>query len=216
MTMQDDLESERRAIAETFTRVGETARTLCAPWTAFDLAAHLVSLERQAGVATFIGRSLVARGVRLNDRAGGFADRVIRRERRHGFDELVDWLRRPSPWLLLRSRLLAVGLFEMWTHHEDLAQPNGIAHSERAGLDDVVTWLVRYQSAAKDVRVAFRIVSTRGREWCFGDATVSRVTVEGTTGDLVRWLSGRPTLGALQFSGSEDAVAEVRALRPHV
>ena len=208
MTSPEAIDDERRALANTLAAVGPDAPTLCSPWTAFDLAAHLTSLERQGGVATFLGRSLVARGVRLNDRAGGLADRAIKRERRRGFDALVDRLRRPSPTLLLRPKLRTVGLFEVWTHHEDVAQPNGIPHEERGGLEDVIGWLLSYHAK---LLPPLRLRSSTGREWTCGAWNEGDALVAGSTGDLVRWLAGRPVLGELDTAG-----ADLGALRPRI
>jgi uncharacterized protein (TIGR03083 family) len=214
MTVRDDIEDERRALAYTFEAVGPSAATLCGDWTALDLAAHVTSLERQAGVVTFLGRSLVARGVRLNDRAPGLADRVVRRERRRGFETFIERLRRPSPRLLLRPRLGAVGLFEVWMHHEDVAAPNDREHAERDSLDDVITWLLRYQ--ATQTLVSGRLVASNGREWGFGRDSSGTVVVQGSLGDLARWLAGRPVRTPLEFDGDEGATADLDAFRPHV
>jgi hypothetical protein len=111
--------------------VGPLARTACGDWTAFDLAAHLVSAERLS-VLTFVLRSLAVRGV-----SGSTASRaaysavarpeavemVMRCERRHGFETLIDRLHRPSPRLLPRPQVAPVTLFEFWMHHDDLAGP---------------------------------------------------------------------------------------------
>jgi uncharacterized protein (TIGR03083 family) len=215
LVLQEQIEAERRALADTFTSVGDTAPTLCGAWTAFDLAAHVASLERHGGVATFVGRSLVARGVRLNDRVGGLTDRIIRHERRNGFDAVVDRLRQPSPRLLLRPHVAAVGLFELWMHHEDVAAPNRVDHGERSGLDQVLTWLIKYQSRTK-APPAFRIVSTGGRNWDFGPASETSPIVSGSLGDLVRWSAGRPVRSPLQMSGPDNDVARLTAFQPHV
>jgi hypothetical protein len=46
MTVAADIESERTALTKSLTTVGASAPTACGNWTAFDLAAHLVSEER--------------------------------------------------------------------------------------------------------------------------------------------------------------------------
>src|SRR5688572_18791739 len=93
---------ERRAFAETLERAGPDAPSLCGAWIAADVAAHVVSLDRFRGVPTFLGRTIVSRGTRLNDRAGRFADSSIRATRRRGFAWAIDQLRSPPPALLLR------------------------------------------------------------------------------------------------------------------
>ena len=140
MTIADDVEAERAAVAESLSAVGPLACTACGDWTAFDLAAHLVSAER-LGVLTFVLRSLVVRGV--TGRFPEAVEMVMRCERRHGFETLIDRLRRPSPRLLLRPQVAPVTLFEFWTHHDDLAGPNGLAHAVPATLAGLIPVLLR-------------------------------------------------------------------------
>src|SRR5437899_12120794 len=65
---------ERHVFADTLSSVGPDAPTLCGSWTAVDVAFHVVSLDRLSGLPTFVGRTIVSRGVRLNDVVGRFAD----------------------------------------------------------------------------------------------------------------------------------------------
>jgi uncharacterized protein (TIGR03083 family) len=162
-----------------------------------------------------VGRSLVARRVRLNDRVGGLADQIIRRERRHGFEEVVARLTRPSPRLLRRRSLAAVGLFEVWMHHEDVAVPNDVAHEERPGLDAVLTWLTAYQSRSKEA-VPFTLVSSEGQAWRVGSPGDGAPVVRGAIGDLVRWCAGRPVRAPLAISGADELVIGLDAFHPHV
>jgi hypothetical protein len=116
---------------------------------------------------------------------------------------------------LLRPSVAPVGLFEVWMHHEDVAAPNQLAHNEQPSLVDSLTWLVRYQSRSMST-TAIRLVATSGREWILGHGAADNAVVQGSVGDLVRWCAGRPVRAALDISGSKDATAEVRALRPRV
>jgi len=141
------VDEERRRFADTLVRVGPDAPTNAGDWTAFDLAAHVVSLDQLGGLPTFVGRALVARGVRLNDLVRDrpvYADRILGRQKRRGFDALVAALRRPSPWLLRRRSLLPVGLFEVWTHHEDVRRRNDLARDDHPDLTEVIAFLRRY------------------------------------------------------------------------
>lgn len=62
------ISEERIAFAGTLEAVGPNAPTLCGPWTSGDLAAHVASLDRVAGVPTFVGRFVVGSfGLRLNE-----------------------------------------------------------------------------------------------------------------------------------------------------
>ncbi len=141
------IDEERRRFAETLEAVGPDASTNVGGWTAQDIAAHMVSLDRFAGVPTCLGRMLVARGVRLNDlarRHPQLTQRVIDSEKRRGFDANITRLRRPSPWLHLRRSIRAVGLFEVWAHHEDVRRANGIERDSHPDLEEVTAWLLRY------------------------------------------------------------------------
>lgn len=144
MAIADDIAAERGAVVESLTAAGPLAPTACGDWTALDLAAHLVSEERLGGVLTFVGRSLAVRGISPAARPEA-VESFIRRERRHSFETLIDRLRRPTPWLLLRPQIAPVALFEFWTHHDDLTGPNGLVHPAPVTLAEVVPFLMRYQ-----------------------------------------------------------------------
>ena len=141
------IDEERRRFAETLETVGPDAPTNVDGWAAHDIAAHVVSLDRFAGVPTYVGRVLVAQGVRLNDlvrRAPQLTQRAIEAEKRRGFGQTIARLRQPSPRLLLRAPVRAVGLFEVWAHHEDVRRANAIERDSHPALDDVIAWLCRY------------------------------------------------------------------------
>jgi uncharacterized protein (TIGR03083 family) len=165
------LDAERAALADTVADVGADAPTACGDWTAGDVAAHVVSLDRFGGVPTFVGRSLVARGVRLNDRVpAGAAARAIAGVRRQRDAEVLARLRRPSPALLARPSVAPIGIFEVWAHHEDVRAANGLPRRPApAASDRIVTWLARYQRTDTDA------------------------TAEATAdaAELILWLAGR-------------------------
>ena len=141
------IDDERQLFATTLESVGPDAPTNAGNWTAHDVAAHVVSLDRLAGVATFLGRMLVAHRLRLNDlarRRPQLSQRAIDSEKKQGFEAVVAQLRQPPPWLLMRRPVRAVGLFEVWAHHEDVRRPNGLEREHHPDLDDVIEWLRRY------------------------------------------------------------------------
>lgn len=142
------IDEERRRFADTLERVGPDAPTNAGEWTAHDVAAHVVSLDRGVGLPVlFVGRSLVARGVRLNDlvrRSPRLSERSFASTKKKGFEWAVAQLRTPSPALLLRPSVRTVGLFEVWAHHEDVRRPNGIPRDAHPDLTDVIAWLERY------------------------------------------------------------------------
>src|SRR5689334_15715521 len=82
------IDEERQRFAQTLETVGPAAPTNVEGWSAYDIAAHVVSLDRFAGVPTYLGRVLVARGIRLNDlarRVPGLTQRAIETEKRRDF-----------------------------------------------------------------------------------------------------------------------------------
>lgn len=142
------IERERRLFADTLEAVGPDAPTNAGSWTAHDVAAHVASLDRLGGVVTFLGRTIVARGIRLNDlarRRPDVTERPLQKEKRRGFAATVASLRStPPPPILCRPGVAAIGLFEVWAHHEDVRRPNGLPRDTHPDLTEVIEWLVRY------------------------------------------------------------------------
>ena len=172
-TIAEDIVTEHQLVAELFESVGPDAPAGVGTWTAADLAAHLFSQVAGGGVPVFLGRSLIARGVRLTAVAGSSTDRVIAHYRRKGFPRAVESLRSGPPRLLLRDRVAAVSLFEVWMHHDDLRRANDLERpSEPASLDQALEFALRYQRKL------------------LGSARVDRSL---PIGDLLRWLAGRPS-----------------------
>jgi uncharacterized protein (TIGR03085 family) len=209
------IELERRAMADTVEAVGADAPTLCGTWTAADVAAHVVSLDRGRGLTTFVGRLLVSRyTLRLNLPALRFpavADASIRRARRRGVSWTVARLREPPPPLLARPSVAVVGLFEVWVHHQDVARANGGAPVTAPDLSAVMPWLLRYQR--REVNgVRLTVVADDGQRWAAAGAvssTAPQVTVSGAVPELVLWLAGRRGHAAVVVTGDAAAVARL-------
>lgn len=200
---------ERQAFAETLRSVGQDAPTLAGSWTAHDVAAHVVSLDLLGGVPTFVGRTIVKRGLRVNDVAGRFADRGLRASKRRGFDWAIEHLEQNPPRLLLRSSIAPIGLFEIFVHHEDVrrADPGAQLRVVPHGLADVLPWLLRYhRRLLQDVRL---VVRTPVGDHAEGTGAV--VNIEGPVGEVVLWLAGRRE--ASQAEATCDAAATVPVLR---
>lgn len=200
---------ERRVFAETLRAVGPDAPTLVPTWTAHDVAAHVVSLDRLRGVPTFVGRTIVSRGVRLNDVAGRFADRGMRSSKRRGFDWAVDHLEHLPPALLLRESVAPVGLFEVFVHHEDVRRAISVQQPRVTPeeLADVMQWLLRYhRRLLQNVRL---LVRTPAGEHAEG--TGPEVTVSGPVGEVVLWLAGRRDASDAEAAG--EMASAVQALR---
>lgn len=153
--------------------VGPSAPAGVGDWTVADLAAHLLSETALGGFVVFVGRSLVARGVRLNDLAGGATERTIALYRRRGFDHALTRLEARPPRLLLRPSVAPVTLFEVWLHLDDVRRANRLdPPAEPDSLGAAVEFALRYQRRA------------------LAGAPVDRSV---SNGDLLRWLGGRPS-----------------------
>lgn len=204
----DAIVGERRAFAETLRRVGPEAPTLCGSWTAADVAAHVVSLDRLGGLPTFVGRTIVSRGLRLNDAAGRFADASIKATRRRGFEWAVERLRSSPPRLLLRRAVTPIGLFEVFVHHEDVRRASEPAPSRAVpdGLVAVVPWLLRYHRRV--LPQLSLIVRADDAEFATGEGP--EVVVGGSAAEVVLWLAGRTDTADVQLSGDDTAAESLR------
>jgi uncharacterized protein (TIGR03085 family) len=198
---------ERAAFADTLEAVGPNAPTLCSPWTSGDVAAHVASLDRLAGVPTFVGRFVVGRfGLRLNEPAVRFpalASAAFRGARRRGLPWAVARLRREPPRLLLRPSVRAIGLFEVWVHHEDVLRANGRREETHQDLSPTLPSLLRYhRRLVRDV--GLRLVAEDGQAWRAGAGP--QVEISGPVPELVLWLAGRTNVARVTISGDAPAL----------
>jgi len=202
-----DILAERRSFAETLADVGPTSPTLAGAWTAGDLAAHVVSLDRLGGLPTYTGRRVVAGGIRLNDLAARFADASLDSSRRRGFEWALNQLRSSPPWLLLRRSVAPIGLFEVFVHHEDVrrAVANYSGRPAPTGLTTAVPWLLRYH---RRVLPKVRLV-VRAGELEFSTGAGPLVILQGALGDVVLWLAGRRDAVDVELSGDHYALKEL-------
>lgn len=173
MTIAEDVVVEHRRIAETLSDLGPDVPAGVGSWTVADLAAHLLSQTMGWGLVVFLGRFLVARGVRVNDLAGGATEWTIAYYGRRDFDATIRRLHEGVPRLLLRPSVAPVSLFEIWLHHDDVRRANGLGPSpEPESLGEAVNFAVRYQRKA------------------LGERAIDR---SASNGELLRWLGGRPS-----------------------
>lgn len=203
-----DILAERRSLAATLAEVGPAAPTLAGRWTAEDIAAHVVSLDSFGGIPTFLGRTAVAQGVRLNDAASRFSDTSIRSTRRRGFAWVVERLRLSPPRLLLGQRVAPIGLFEVFVHHEDVrrASTEWPLRPAPDGLATAVPWLLRYHRRVLP-RVSLKI---RAGDLHFATGRGPEVVLAGSMSEVVLWLAGRRDTADVALEGDEVAVKEMR------
>ncbi len=207
VTVAEDVEAERAALADNLEIVGPHGTAGCGDWTAFDLAAHIVAADRAAGALAFGIRVLAARGVQFNPSPQIIAS-AINRERRDGYPALLARLRRRPPRLLLTPTVAASTLFEVWMHHDELATTHGLVHRTPDHLAHAIPPLVRYH-ARRLPTTGLIIRTTDGHQWTFGPdiGGPNAALLSGRAVDLIRWLSGRGSLTALGVEAM-PAVAE--------
>jgi uncharacterized protein (TIGR03083 family) len=211
VTVAEDAEAERGKLADTLEAVGPSAAAGCGTWTAFDLAGHIVGADRAAGTFTFCIRVVAARGVQFRPKPQVVAY-AINRERRGGYPALVARLRRRSPRLLLTPPAAALTLFEVWTHHDDLATANSLDHGAPERLALAIPPLMRYHAALLP-SARFVVRTTNGYQWTFGPdgSDLGTVELSGSTANLVRWLAGRAPLSVLDVKGAPAVVDQLNA-----
>ncbi|HWG13329.1 MAG TPA: TIGR03085 family metal-binding protein [Streptosporangiaceae bacterium] len=211
---------ERLALCATLDQVGPDAPTLCAGWTARDLAAHLVLRER---------RVVAAAGIPGGPLAGYTARVQERLARGKPFTELVETIRtgppRLSPYGLpgLDERVNTV---EFFVHHEDVrrGQPEWKPRNLPGGFSDEL-WnrlkLARFLLRKVRVGVEYAredgsAVNKGASDGGAGNGTPSYrmpvhrgtpvVTVIGTPAELTLYSAGRRSAAQIRMDGTGTAI----------
>lgn len=207
--MTDFAREQRAALVEALRAAGPEAPTLCAGWTARDLAAHVVTRERRADAAA--GILLKALAPRLARVQAEFAALP--------WDELLALVvagpPRRSVFALPGVQELA-NLVEFFVHCEDVrrAQPGWEPRTVAPELSEALWKRLSPASKLARRRSPAPLVLRRPD----GQALVVRkggpaVTVVGEPGELVLFLSGRQEHTIVQTEGPLEAVAAVRAAK---
>ena len=207
--------AERLALADTLVRVGPDAPTLCAGWSASDLAAHLVIRE---------GRPVAAMGILIKPMAS-----VTRRvqnstKERTSFPDLVERVRKGPPiWSPTRLGALdeAANTVEYFVHHEDLRRAVGEdpRDLDPALSDDLWNRLRRQARLMfRSVPVGVTLVRAENgdgpRQTALAKAaTPQMVTVSGPAGELMLFASGRQAAARVELTGDDAAVATLRSAK---
>lgn len=181
--------------------LGREAPTLCEGWNVLDLAAHLVSRERDL----WAGPGLIW--------GGPFAramDLARERRRRRGLDQLVGTIRTGPPrlWKVLPA---GAALSEYFIHHEDVRRANGRGARHDRELDEALARLLR-ASAHLLLR---RIPTGTDLVWNGGvlcrHGAKPRAVLSGPPGELFLFLSGRRSAAEVELAGDTEAVERLRA-----
>jgi uncharacterized protein (TIGR03085 family) len=207
--------AERQALADTLVRVGPDAPTLCAGWSAADLAAHLVIRE---------ARPIAAMGILVKPLASVTRRAQNATKERTAFPDLVERVRKGPPvWAPTRLGPLdeAANTVEFFVHHEDLRRGvgDGPRELDRA-LSDELWDRVRRQARLmfRTVPVGVTLVRTEHdgspRQTALAKAAnPEMVTVSGPAGELVLFATGRQEAARVELTGDDAAVARLRGAK---
>jgi uncharacterized protein (TIGR03085 family) len=189
---------ERTQLAKLFDELGPDAPTLLEPWTARDLAAHLVLRERDY----LAGPGLVVPGA-----WGRFAERRRTALARKDFPWLVATIRSGPPRGFFRVGWVRrfPNLNEFFVHHEDVRRANGCGPRTNSPEMDEALW--------RNVRCAPWFLARRLRgaglelEWAGTANTVKArrgepaVRIVGLPGELLLYLFGRQGAAQVELIG---------------
>ena len=201
---------ERRQLGELFDELGPDAPTLLEPWTARDLAAHLVLRERDY---------LAAPGLVVPGAWGRFAERRRTALARKDFHWLVATIRSGPPRGFFRLGWVRrfPNLNEFFVHHEDVRRANGRGPRTNSPDMDVALWhnvsrarwflTRRLRGAGLELEWAGTANTVRARR---GEPTVRIV---GLPGALLLYLFGRQGSAQVELIGPADAVETVGRTR---
>ncbi|HLL65949.1 MAG TPA: TIGR03085 family metal-binding protein [Micromonosporaceae bacterium] len=199
---------ERESLADALGAVPPDAPTLCAGWSARDLAAHIVLRDR---------RPIAAAGILLKP-LRGINERTQRRLAAGDYAELVATVRQApklSPMSVPKLDELGNTL-EFFVHTEDVrrAQPDWQPRSLDAGLVDALWGRVGgvARLALRRVPAAITLVAP-GRPPARGGAGGPAVEIRGDPGELLLFCSGRQQAARVEFDGPADVVARLRDAR---
>ncbi|MDQ2728406.1 MAG: TIGR03085 family metal-binding protein [Actinomycetota bacterium] len=196
-------QTERRALADLFDKVGPDAPTLCGEWTTADLAAHLVVRERRPDGAVGI----------LVPPLSAYADKVrVGTRNANRWPDLVNKVRTGPP-ALLKPVDATVNTVEYLVHHEDVRragadwEPRLLDSGEEAVLWARLGLLGRV--LLRGAPVGVELVSPghgRSRPKA-GDVSV---TVTGPPSELVLFAFGRQAQARVSLDGDGMSVERLR------
>lgn len=184
---------QREAFASVCAGLGPDAPTLLDGWTTKELVAHCYVREHRPDAAP---------GVLPLGAWSSYTERVMQSALRvHGYESLVEQVRRPPPWLRLAGVDDAVNTVEFFVHTEDVRRANEMPpRPVDMGLEQ---WVWRRLS--RQSRLSFRRVRAEVRLL----PTIGNAVDVGKGGSLVE-VRGRPTeLLLLAFNRKDAAEVEI-------
>ena len=194
---------ERRQLCDLLTGLGPDAPTLLAPWTTYDLAAHLLLRERDF---------LAAPGLVVPGAWGRLAERRRLVLREVEFEELIWSIRSGPPPGFFRARWVRRGpnLNEFYVHHEDVRRANGFGPRTAPPAQDVAL----FRNVAQAGRFLSRRLDGLGLAllWAGTDKAVvwrrerPTVNISGRPGELLLFLFGRRDVADVEITGPSEAI----------
>ena len=201
---------ERARLCDLLDELGPDAPTLLAPWTARDIAAHLILRECDP---------LAGPGLVLPGAWHSLATRRQEALARRDFTWLTATLRSgPPPGFFRIGWVRQVpSLNEFFVHHEDVRRANGrSARTNERAMDEALwrnvsrgAWLLarRLRGAGLELVWAGTAQTVRARR---GEPVAS---ITGPPGELLLYLFGRQGAAHVELSGPAAAVDAVRRAR---
>lgn len=198
---------ERAALVATMREAGPDAPTLCAGWTARDLAAHLVVRERRIDAAPgILVPALAGYTAKVQEQVTASNDWAAL------LDKVASGPPVYSPFAVLDP---LVNVAEMFIHHEDVRragtswEPRTLDDQTARALARQVAQFARMTLGKSPARVSLatpdgKVLATAG--------SGSPVTVTGEPGELLLFAAGREP-ARVRFDGDDDVVAALRAAR---
>ncbi|WP_270887896.1 TIGR03085 family metal-binding protein [Pedococcus sp. 5OH_020] len=196
---------ERDALCDTFLAHGPQAPTLCSPWTAADLAAHIVIRDRRPDLAPGIWLSPLAG--RLEKGQAQYAAKP--------WPELVELVRAgPPTWSPARLPAIddTVNFVELFIHHEDVLRGDETPGPRRelSTRQSRAVW----KTLGRTARLLFRrspvgvvLQTPEGEELPARAATeLGTVLLQGRPEELLLAAYGRRRVAALEETGGSDLV----------
>lgn len=210
--MTNPARQERSAICDVFTDVGPNAPTLCAGWTARDLAAHLIVRETRPDAAIGI----------LVKKAEPYSEKVRTAVASKDWNELVETIRSGPP-KVSPMRLSALdrvaNTLEFFVHTEDLRraqktwEPRVLSADVRDQLQSMITRGARLLGRKAPCGLKLEITDGGSTAIVVAKKGEPSVTVRGPAAEIVLFLYGRQSHARVELDGPADLVAATRSAK---
>lgn len=205
--------TERQSLADALLAAGAGAATLCAGWTARDLAAHLVAREWRPD-ATVAGFMPVVRG---------WSERVRRGYLKRPFEDVVAQFRSGPPtlsWSGIPALDARLNLGEFLVHHEDVLRGTpGAPRRELSPELERAVWASavgagRFLLRRAGVGVELAWPAQARRERVREGQPVA--VISGDPVELLLYVFGRRQAADVEVTGQDAAVEALQKLDLHV